>query len=64
MEYIRGLNEVEYVEQNQVMEAAVPQRNAPWGLERTTKCDLFQMNDTYEYNPQGKCLYIFRKFPT
>ena len=57
MEHIRGLKEVKYVEQNQVVhgDGCDEQKMAPWGLVRTTKRDLDPTDHTYKYNPEGEC---------
>ena len=56
MEHIRGLKEVSYVEQNQVVygEGYEEQKIAPWGLVRTTKHDLDPTDHTYKYNSLGE----------
>lgn len=55
MEHIRGLKEVKYVEQNQVVRVAgcKEQKGAPWGLVRTTQRDLNLADHTYKYDPEG-----------
>ena len=55
MEHLRGLKEVKYVEQNQVVhgEGCDEQKMAPWGLVRTTKRDWDPKDDTYKNNPLG-----------
>ena len=60
MEYIRGLEEVEYVEQNQEMDtSSQEQKSAPWGIQRTTKRSLNELDSTYYYNPKGKSVQHF-----